>query len=182
MIHGWLLRRPAYLEIENEVIGEKNGIDKNEWIRLTTGRMARLFAERYQHIEAKKINDLHKYGKGGAPLAVGSKCLVHFTNAGSKLFAPWQGIYRIRSQLDHNCYVVEQIHSTRKKFIVDQKRIRILHKDTTSMDDDFQMKEDSKSGLEKENEDIQKKKEIEKQEYVRPQRHAASEGSEKIES
>ena len=95
--------------------------------------MARLFADGYQHIEAKKINDLHIYGKGGAPLAVGSKCLVHFTNAGLKLFAPWQRIYRIRSQPDHNGYVLEQIYNSWKKFIAVQERIRILHKDTASL-------------------------------------------------
>ena len=115
------------------MIGKKNEVDKNELIRLTTGRMARLFADGYQHIEAKKINDLHIYGKGDAPLAVGSKCLVHFTNAGLKLFAPWQRIYRIRSQPDHNGYVLEQIYNSWKKFIAVQERIRILHKDTASL-------------------------------------------------
>ena len=129
LMHGWILMRPAFIRAEfDQEEHDKYLESENEWAKAQIIRMTKLITDQFMAKEGHKLAELEKKAPKPDTLKLGQRVLVFFPSLPkSKLFARWKHLYIIREQIDVNTYIVSEEGQSRKRYIVDRRRLRPLH-------------------------------------------------------
>lgn len=136
LFHGWVLHRPAFLPGEFDPDNhEKYLTTESEWAKSQIVRMARLISDEFMAKEGRKLAELDRKAPKPETLEIGMKVLIHFPSLPkSKLFARWKHLYVIKEKIDLNTYIVSEEGQSRKRYIVDRRRIRPLGEKLSAQD------------------------------------------------